>query len=1022
MLKRYLLFNRPSNNAFYNRQPQRISLDSPNTSSESLKGSNRRISIRASQTIRQSITRTSTSHRTSLPPDPQFLITSSNQPTSFNPIEEDESESSPQGIPKLPDITQGTPVLTSPRKWSPPQFQTPLIIPPLPRTLSHVTVQRTHTAKELVAHTRKNTAHATIQNQLREMEDLIAHQERRNYLAVRNEKLVAVHSPDIHVREVSLWAGEEKGVVVPEIEVAPEVLVESGGVAVGGVAADVSSHPDSNESMESGSIAPHPIPLQDGPTDDELSDVNPNPKVDAKAVELAQAALHYLDMKRSVQETRGERLMHVRLTQGNDAVLYKSRHYRRQAKELQAMRHELNLPVIPVSKRYEQWKQQHKVTPPTIRTTISEVDCGLNGKAMHLGSDTTRLGHRATVSTMHKTMSMHLPLIDKEAQAMRLSIMAQLKRESFNEASVYHTEQEFLNFKKRYQKPDTPPKHPEPSLENLLKKVASRKETVDTMFKHSLKNVERTNKFSQGFGVSGGRKKRGSVVPPNQLHLKFANDLYTIPKALDDAQLGDQEPRPDSGRESVVDWSRMGSMIPDSRRESDSSEYWQDYGRRSTVVPRRMELIKEASRNVSVSERKRSISVNVHDHRPSLTEIVPQNARDLPLLQPLVQFVDISPSNTTRRRSLSTNAAIGLTAIKAAFAFKKTSTPGTPSPAAAASPSTQAASLFETERLATPPHLRLSRNPSSIGNTIENSRNPSLFTTGSPKNAGSPRGTGTPTRAVSLLVPDSSRPGTPTLTKSRSESNRRINRVVSIEMLVIPPEDSDRVDSVFSPIRILSSSKDVVAGTDLVKSKWSRHDLTSIRDASTAEAAEVPDRCVYEKVRWQPLTMASTSERAKTMYPSSVNNCDRYKKEIEDLELLARNPNVGSRVWEGTFVKSVYGEAVVDNTKRKKKKDVPDVVVPKYVRVWAGEKDRFFVKEKGGHIPFTTRPPTPQPEPPPPPVQPVEEVVLTEVVQEMPEKIPETPESEEIEWEEWKEEPVEPETAEIAATEVEQDG
>ncbi|ORY31518.1 hypothetical protein BCR33DRAFT_744477 [Rhizoclosmatium globosum] len=133
--------------------------------------------------------------------------------------------------------------------------------------------------------------------------------------------------------------------------------------------------------------------------------------------------------------------------------------------------------------------------------------------------------------------------------------------------------------------------------------------------------------------------------------------------------------------------------------------------------------------------------------------------------------------------------------------------------------------------------------------------------------------------------------------------------------------------------------------------------------------------------------MASTSERAKTMYPSSVNNCDRYKKEIEDLELLARNPNVGSRVWEGTFVKSVYGEAVVDNTKRKKKKDVPEVIVPKYVRVWAGEKDRFFVKEKGGHIPFTTRPPTPQPEPPPPPVPPVEEVVLTETLKKCPKRL-----------------------------------
>ncbi|ORY31520.1 hypothetical protein BCR33DRAFT_771780 [Rhizoclosmatium globosum] len=298
------------------KEPQRISLDSPNTSSESLKGSNRRISIRASQTIRQSITRTSTSHRTSLPPDPQFLITSSNQPTSFNPIEEDESESSPQGIPKLPDITQGTPVLTSPENGlhhnskpllSSPRFHVPYL-----------------TKRACRPHTQEHGAR-DYTNQLREMEDLIAHQERRNYLAVRNEKLVAVHSPDIHVREVSLWAGEEKGVVVPEIEVAPEVLIESGGVAVGGVAVDVSSHPDSNESVESGSIAPHPIPLQDGPTDDELSDVNPNPKVDAKAVELAQAALHYLDMKKAVQETRGERLMHVRLTQGNDAVLYKSR-------------------------------------------------------------------------------------------------------------------------------------------------------------------------------------------------------------------------------------------------------------------------------------------------------------------------------------------------------------------------------------------------------------------------------------------------------------------------------------------------------------------------------------------------------------------------------------------------------------------------------------------------------------------------------------------------------------------------
>ncbi|KAJ3005923.1 UNVERIFIED_CONTAM: hypothetical protein HDU68_004352, partial [Siphonaria sp. JEL0065] len=153
--------------------------------------------------------------------------------------------------------------------------------------------------------------------------------------------------------------------------------------------------------------------------------------------------------------------------------VYKSKFYKQQARDLIQVKKEYNLPVIPVSKRYDKnhhsYYQNAKIIPISILTPNIDTTFNDSGSIpllhptpstlfkkqsdyFHEQSPTLpRLGHSTTTKQNRPTLT------EKESTT-RATILASMKVESFNEASVFHSEPEFIQFKQKYQKPDTPVK------------------------------------------------------------------------------------------------------------------------------------------------------------------------------------------------------------------------------------------------------------------------------------------------------------------------------------------------------------------------------------------------------------------------------------------------------------------------------------------------------------------------------------------------------------------------------------
>ncbi|KAJ3090304.1 hypothetical protein HK100_007491 [Physocladia obscura] len=235
-------------------------------------------------------------------------------------------------------------------------------------------------------------------------------------------------------------------------------------------------------------------------------------------------------------------------------TLYKSSFYKQQANDLMRLRHELSLPIIPLSKRcnldkfvspkYQKFSK--KIVPPQPKNSVPQFSFPKSSK---INSENSK-------DRLPPSRGRKLSRIESAAIA-RARIAYMMMTESFNDTTVFRTPADFSEFQTRYRErgggiiPDA--KQPDAkTLEKLEQRIAARRKIVDGMANSVSRNIRRTVKFSHfdGNRVSGaGHMRRKSYVHGRNTSLRpdsvdndinvskeldavFAVDLRTIPVSL----------------------------------------------------------------------------------------------------------------------------------------------------------------------------------------------------------------------------------------------------------------------------------------------------------------------------------------------------------------------------------------------------------------------------------------------------------------------------------------------------------
>ncbi|KAI9332109.1 hypothetical protein BDR26DRAFT_869680 [Obelidium mucronatum] len=918
---------------------------------------------------------------------------------------------------------------------SPPKpfhFETPLPTTPSstaihqlsPTTLLTRTGKRkTKQPKELFQQTAQNRLHAEYQEKLREMERVLGQEVQRKRVKERKERLVKIHCPEMSVREevcLGLSKREVASKSVREMMLEVAALKANSSVRGGGGCESIIVKSDGIASSLSGPDASVP-PTASRLAGEQLSEIldTSGTSLDSSfaskkrdSISTGGAGLSPSTQLHDVFKKKRRSVIAKPIAEAEVPIQANNTHFYhqlnlqevQQARDLIKVKREYNLPLIPIAKRYKDPRFRPKPEketvldiapadsrPETSEETGADPDFALTHKLFPKSQSRTALTTpskavlnesspalpRLSPAKSQLRLQPFLPGIapkspPEKEQLTRASILNAMKAESFNENSVFHSEPEFLQFKAKYQKPDTPPKHKEINLESVLQKATQRKNIFHSMYTDSKKNVERTIRFSQGYGLSGfgtiagGMPKfkipnlYGDASVPKELHSKFREDLITVESIKVQRQRRQsgsvlRNDRNDSLMEAGA--SQQPSLIaPGSRRESSIDGLFEfggttDVSELGSKAAKRMNLIREA-----FFPKRKSVTEQPVPSTP-IAETLPEQALNGSPPSDLSPEQKTPPLDQNRRRSVSaTHGLVGLKAVSAAVEFTRPlrlpSKVTPPKITAKRPPASENASMIgdSTGSLAsgqiTPPHLRLSKSPNaelSRGSTPNTIR---------PSSA-SRRPSANKSRRQSALPPLQQR------SRSNSVNPSKLSNVSIIEVaptvpslstflnigyqrhFLSPPATSLDILSVFTPIR--GPSQIEGRGCNLPRDSTL---LVSYRQKTTPP---------MQAVKWQPLSLTTSSERRRTIFPTSVRN-----------PVAARNPNLGSRLWEGTFAKAVLeerkiqGGVGVESTesisclKRRKKVvgggdggvgavgaggEEDSFIVPKYVRVWAGEKE-----------------------------------------------------------------------------------
>ncbi|KAJ3240845.1 hypothetical protein HDU81_002698 [Chytriomyces hyalinus] len=702
---------------------------------------------------------------------------------------------------------------------------------------------------------------------------------------------------------------------------------------------------------------------------------------------------------------------------------FQSKFYKQQAKELRRARTELNLPVLPISKRYISTK-----VPPI-------VPCG-KGAVVDFVSEgisednNRRKGEYETRGTSFGTPSadVRLPLTTEGVKLPQISARKCLsvpRIQGSPESAIFKTEAEFSRFKAKYQRIPSPEPNDEVQVEKILQQYQNRINKSKEQFHTAVKNIERTVRFSQGGGISGlhatGPTNNFNNNNASHLHLnsRFLQDLYTIQPLFQ----GPQRAR----RASSVYASDGVSSV--SRRQSSFSGNGID----SEYIPPTHENIPTIFRpsNVAGIETIQELEADSSLHSNKARTSITAPTANLQPRHSVSRRSSLAPGfqhASARRRSTSihacenlanpvskTSAAVGHRRSMSSSATcedlpRRQSVDNSDD----ASSMDSKDSIYENQKsLRTPgSHIAVSitspakSRPSFALESIQH-RQESVGASSSHKrqsldtlsdiNPGK-RENAKPKDSLQVCYPwekpDSYVSGSSSMEQrrlSRRPSNNPDTRLkrrgtlfhgaggvrdsIKKSPLLVPKEDDHvdptLIDSVYAPVRCTIPPSSVPPAGDIVKSRWSRGVGVAVPVAAdgTLEAdADIrmllENQKVFEKLnanpcqellgakKWEPLSITSASQRAVSLYPTSITNptTGAHKQQMGMLCNLTVDIGKRCHLWEQVskrgerrgwkqrleLVRSVGKRCVQAN------EDGQPVIVPNVICVWAGESDTLL--------------------------------------------------------------------------------
>ncbi|KAJ3264346.1 Ubiquitin-conjugating enzyme E2 4 [Chytriomyces hyalinus] len=702
---------------------------------------------------------------------------------------------------------------------------------------------------------------------------------------------------------------------------------------------------------------------------------------------------------------------------------FQSKFYMQQAKELKRARTELNLPVLPISKRYI----SSKILPcgKAIVDGVSkwnnavfyEDSKGRKGNQGFHSQDLENVNRGGMSSAEAKsaltTEGVKLPQISTR------KCLSVPRIQGSPESAIFRTEAEFSRFKAKYQRIPSPEPNDEVQVEKILQQYQSRINKSKEQFQTAVKNIERTVRFSQGGGISGLHATGPATAflnNNNNLHLnsQFVQDLYTIQPLLQ----GPQRVRRASSlfaSDGVSTLSRRQSSfsngidpefntltnenIPTIFRtsnrtgidaiqelESDTSPPSIKLRTSATAPTANLQARHSISRRSSLapgfqhaSARRRSTSIHACENSTNPDSNISATMSHRRSLSTGATWEDLP-----RRKSVdNTDVSSSIDSKDSIFENQKSlRAPGSHITVSITSPARSRAS-FALESI--------QHRQESIGASATHKRQ-SLDTV-SDINPGKRENT-KPNVSIQVCYP-SEKPESYVSGSSSLEQRRLSRRPSHIptdnrlkrrgtlfhgvrDSLKKPPllptkednrEDSTLIDSVYAPVRFTIPPRSVAPASDVVKSRWSRgvgvaapvaadeaapEDDANIRRLLENQRAFVKSNAnngqeLVGAKKWEPLSITSASQRAVSLYPTSITNPTTGAHMQQMGMLCSLTVDIGKRchIWDQVSkgrerrgwkqrlaLAQNVGKRCVQATD-----DGQPVIVPSVMHVWAGESD-----------------------------------------------------------------------------------
>ncbi|KAI8837976.1 hypothetical protein BJ741DRAFT_648343 [Chytriomyces cf. hyalinus JEL632] len=707
---------------------------------------------------------------------------------------------------------------------------------------------------------------------------------------------------------------------------------------------------------------------------------------------------------------------------------FQSKFYMQQAKELKRARTELNLPVLPISKRYISGKivSCGKGVVDGVskwnNAVFYEDSKGRKGNQGFHSQDLENVNGGASfgISSAEAKSALTTEGV-KLPQISARKCLSVPRIQGSPESAIFRTEAEFSRFKAKYQRIPSPEPNDEVQVEKILQQYQSRINKSKEQFQTAVKNIERTVRFSQGGGISGLHATGPTSAFLNNnntsyLHLnsQFVQDLYTIKPLFQ----GPQRAR----RASSVFASDGVSMLP--RRQSSFSSNGIDL-EFTTLTNANVPTIFRASNSAGI-DTIQELESDSSPHSNKLRTSVTAPTANLQVRHSISRNSSLAPGfQQARRRSTSIhaceNSANPDSNISAPMSHRRslsTSATWDDLPRRQSVDNTDDSSsidskdsIFENQKSLRAPgsHITVSitspvRSRASFALESIQHRQESVGASASHKRQSldtvsdinpAKRENAKPNVSIQVCYPsekpDSYVGGSSSLEQrrlSRRPSNVPDNRLRrrgtlfhgvgalrdSIKKPPLPPpkeddrEDCTLIDSVYAPVRCTIPPRSVPPASEVIKSRWSR----GVGVAAPVAADEVPEedaniRRLLENQKafvksnatagqelvgakkWEPLSITSASQRAVSLYPTSITN-PTTGAHIQQMGMLCSlTVDIGKRchMWDqvskGRERKGWKQRLQLAQNVGKRCVQATDdglpVIVPSVMRVWAGESD-----------------------------------------------------------------------------------